>query len=88
MKFRYIPEGVCSRQIEFDIEKNIVKNVKFTGGCPGNLIALSRAIEGKTVEEVEKLFSDVRCGDKGTSCSMQLAIAVRKAYEEAKRKQA
>lgn len=86
MKFIYVPEGVCSSQIEFDIEGNIIKNVKFTGGCPGNLKALSKVIEGKTVEEIEELFRDIKCGNKETSCSMQLAIAVRKAYEEEKRK--
>lgn len=86
MKFIYVPEGVCSSQIEFDIEGNIIRNVKFTGGCPGNLKALSKVIEGKTVEEIEELFRDIKCGNKGTSCSMQLAIAVRKAYEEEKRK--
>jgi len=81
MKFKYIPQGVCSRQIEFDIEENIVKNVVFHGGCPGNLIALSRAIDGKTVEEIEKLFSSIKCGTKSTSCSAQLAKAVRQADE-------
>ena len=33
----YKPTGVCSQNIEFDIEDNKVKNVHFTGGCNGNL---------------------------------------------------
>ncbi len=39
--FTFNPEGVCSRFIRFDIDGNIVKNVKFIGGCPGNLQGIS-----------------------------------------------
>ena len=36
MHYSYTPEGVHSKSIEFDIENNIVKNVKIIGGCDGN----------------------------------------------------
>ena len=84
MRYKYKTQGTCSIQIEFDIEGNIIKNVIFYGGCPGNLSAISRVIEGKTVEQIEEWFKDIKCGNKPTSCSAQLAKAVRQAYEENK----
>lgn len=86
MRYTFIPKGTCTRKIEFDINNNIITNVKFFGGCPGNLRALERVIEGKTVEEIESLFKGIRCADKPTSCSDQLAIAVREAFEEIKKR--
>lgn len=71
-------------QIEFDINGDIITNVSFLGGCPGNLAAISRVVEGKTVKQIEEWFKDIRCGNKPTSCTAQLAKAVRQAYEEQK----
>lgn len=82
MRYKYKTQGTCSIQIEFDIEGNIIKNVLFYGGCPGNLLAISKVVEGKTVEQIEEWFKDIKCGNKPTSCSAQLAKAVRQAYEE------
>ena len=86
MRYSFKTYGTCSRQIDFDINDNIITNVTFYGGCPGNLAALSKVVDGKTVEEIEELFKDIKCGSKPTSCSAQLAIAVREAFEELKRK--
>lgn len=85
MRYTFVTKGTCSKKIEFDINDNIITNVKFYGGCPGNLKALEKVINGKTVEEIESLFKGIRCADKHTSCSDQLAIAVREAFEEIKR---
>lgn len=82
MHYQMKPHGVCSRQITFDLDGNVLHNVQFTGGCPGNLKAISRAVEGMTVEQVEHLFRGIDCGGKGTSCSDQLAALVRSAYDE------
>lgn len=76
------PQGVCPRKITFDLEDDVLHNVQFHGGCPGNLEAISRAVEGMTVGQVEQLFRGIDCGDKGTSCSDQLAALARRAYEE------
>lgn len=86
MRYSFKTYGTCTRQIDFDINDNIITNVTFYGGCPGNLAAISRVVDGKTVEEIERLFKDIKCGSKSTSCSAQLAIAVRKAFEELKKK--
>ena len=81
MHYKYKTQGTCSMQIEFDIDGDIITNVKFTGGCPGNLTAISRVVEGKSVEQIEEWFKDIKCGNKSTSCSAQLAKAVREAYD-------
>lgn len=87
MKYTYQTQNTCAQEIEFELEGNIVRNVKFLyGGCPGNLQALPRLVEGMTVEEIEEKIGGIICGIKGTSCADQLARAVRKAYEESKNK--
>ncbi|MDD6807130.1 MAG: TIGR03905 family TSCPD domain-containing protein [Oscillospiraceae bacterium] len=81
MTYSYRPQGVCPVQINFDINDGIVTNVKFHGGCNGNLKAISKAVDGKTAEEIHDLFNGIECGMKGTSCSDQLAKAVMEAFE-------
>ena len=83
MAYVYKTKGTCSSKIEVELEGNIVRNVKFTGGCPGNLLAIPKLVEGMTVEEVENRIAGVRCGMKHTSCGDQLAKAVREAYNAA-----
>ena len=85
MEYIFNTQNTCSRRIKFDLNDNIVTNVKFLdGGCPGNLQALPRLVEGMTVEEIEKKIGGIICGMRGTSCADQLAKAVRKAYDESK----
>lgn len=82
MTFTYKTQGTCSSQIEFELDGNIVKNVKFYGGCNGNLKGISALVEGMTVEEVQQKLAGIACGFKRTSCPDQLAKAVTKAYNE------
>lgn len=82
MRYDYSPPGVCARAISFDINDNVITNIQFTGGCNGNLKAISKLLEGKTVEEIEEKLRGNTCGPRSTSCADQLAIAVRKAYDE------
>ncbi len=84
MSYIYKTKGTCSTQIEVELDGNIVKNVKFTGGCQGNLQAIPRLVEGITVEEVERRISGIHCGMKNTSCGDQLAKALREAYDAQK----
>ncbi len=85
MKFSFKTHNTCAQVIEFTIEGNVITNVKFLGGgCPGNLQALPRLVEGMTVEEIEEKIGGIQCGIKGTSCADQLAKAVREAYEKEK----
>lgn len=71
-------------QIKFDIEGNVISNVEFIGGCNGNLKAISKLVDGFTVEQIEEKLLGNTCGMKPTSCADQLAKAVRAAYEENK----
>jgi uncharacterized protein (TIGR03905 family) len=84
MSYTYKTKGTCSTKIEVELEGNVVKFVKFTGGCTGNLQAIPKLVEGLTVEEVEEKLSGIKCGFKSTSCGDQLAKAVREAYENQK----
>lgn len=77
MKYTYIPKGVCSRQISFDIEDNVVKNVQFIGGCNGNLKGIASLVQGMNINEVIERLEGIKCGMKATSCPDQLAMALK-----------
>lgn len=80
MKYTYKTKGTCSTQIDREINGDIVSNVKFYGGCNGNLQAIPALIEGMTVDWIEERCKDIKCGFKNTSCADQLAHAIREAY--------
>ena len=84
MRYDYATEMVCSQQISFDLDDNIVSNIEFVGGCNGNLKAISKLVDGWTVEKIEEYLKGNLCGYRPTSCADQLARAVRKAYDEQK----
>ena len=75
---------VCSQQISFDIEGSVITGVSFVGGCNGNLKAVSKLVDGMTVEEIEAKLKGNTCGMRPTSCADQLCLAVREAYEKTK----
>lgn len=83
MVYTYTTQGTCSRQITFELDGNIVRNVKFTGGCNGNLKGISALVDGMTVDEIVEKLGGTTCGFKNTSCPDQLAKAVTKAYKSA-----
>lgn len=72
----YIPQGVCSRKITFDIVDGKLHNVKFYSGCPGNLLAIGKLVEGHDALEVANILEGNQCRN-GTSCADQLAKAIR-----------
>lgn len=85
MKYSFETENTCCKLIKFDLNGNIVTNVEFLGGgCPGNLQALPKLIDGMTVEEIEEKIGGIICGRRGTSCPDQLANAVKEAYKKSK----
>lgn len=84
MRYTVKPQWICASAISFDLEGNVVKNVSFTGGCDGNLKAVSKLVDGMTVEQIESILKGNTCGKKATSCTDQLAIALREKYEESK----
>lgn len=84
MKYSYKTQGVCSTQIEFEINDDVISNVSFTGGCNGNLKAISKLIDNKSVDHIESILKGNTCGHRSTSCADQLAKAVRIASDENK----
>lgn len=82
MKYSYKTEMTCSSRIDFDINGDVVTNISFIGGCNGNLKAISKLVNGMTVEQIEEKLRGNTCGMRPTSCADQLAIAVRTAYEK------
>lgn len=71
----YKTSGVCSRTIDFEIENNIIKHVKFNGGCLGNTQGVAKLVIGRSIDEVISLLSGIQCRN-GTSCPDQLAKAL------------
>ena len=82
MKYTYIPKNVCPIQITFDIEGDILKNIEFTGGCHGNLQAISSLLEGMPVSYAREKLSGIRCGHKSTSCADQLVAGIDEALSQ------
>ena len=82
MRYEYKTENTCSQLISFDINDSIVTGIEFYGGCNGNLKAISKLLEGSSVEEIEEKLLGNTCGRRPTSCADQLARAVRTAYNE------
>lgn len=81
--FSYRPQGVCSQEILFDIdEQGHVHNVQFIGGCPGNLTAISKLVEGSDATQIATLLKGNDCAGKGTSCADQLARALEEAVKK------
>ena len=64
MKYSYNTNGTCSRVIDFEVENGILKNVRFTGGCHGNLQGIAALVEGLEVEDVIQKLEGIRCREK------------------------
>ena len=82
MNYKYKTRGTCAREISFEMEDGIVKNVSFFGGCNGNLKGIAALVEGKKAEEIIPLIKGLKCGFKPTSCPDQLANALQEALNE------
>ncbi|MBE6624293.1 MAG: TIGR03905 family TSCPD domain-containing protein [Ruminococcaceae bacterium] len=81
MKYSFRTRGVCARNISFELEDGIVKDVSFMGGCNGNLKAISKLINGMEAQKVIDILRGNDCGGRGTSCADQLAIALEEAMK-------
>jgi len=77
----YKTQGVCSREIQFDIKDNKVMNVEYIGGCSGNTQGVARLIEGMDVDEAIRRMEGIKCGPRPTSCPDQLAKALKQCRE-------
>lgn len=75
----YVPEGVCSSRISFEIKDGVLRNVQFADGCSGNSQAISRLCEGMSIDDAIRRLKGIDCEDKGTSCPDQLSKALENA---------
>ena len=82
MEFSYKLSGVCSNRIQFELDNGIVSNIKYTGGCNGNLKGIAAMAEGMKAEDVIERLAGIRCGFKNTSCPDQLAKALAEALKQ------
>lgn len=81
MKYRFETQGTCSRQIDFEIENGIVKDVIFNGGCHGNTQGIVALVKGMNARDVISRLEGISCKGKPTSCPDQLAKALKTALE-------
>ncbi len=76
MQFTYKTKGVCSRAIDIEVENDVVKSVRFEGGCNGNTQGIAALVQGMKVDDVIARLRSIRCGFRPTSCPDQLAAAL------------
>ncbi|HAK68318.1 MAG TPA: TIGR03905 family protein [Treponema sp.] len=72
----FVPKGVCSIKLDFDLDDGKLRNVKFEKGCNGNLKAIGRLVEGRNAKEVADILRGNDCKGRGTSCADQFARAI------------
>lgn len=84
MKYEFKTSGTCSSAIAFEIDKDgKIANVKFTGGCNGNLKAIAKLVEGKDAGDIAEILEGNTCGMRPTSCADQLSKAIYSALKDA-----
>ena len=81
MTYTFFPKGVCSQQMDVEVEDGKILRVEVLGGCSGNLQGISKLLVGMDVDEAIRRMEGIRCGFKPTSCPDQLAKAI-KAYHD------
>ena len=79
MQYEYKPQNTYSQLIGFDIDGDVIRNIRFLDDCNGNLKAIAAMADGWTVEQIEQKLAGITCGRRPTSCADQLALAVRAA---------
>ena len=82
MTHRYKTRGTCSREITFDLEDGVVKNIRFQGGCNGNTKGIANLAEGMEATELIRRLQGLDCNGRGTSCPDQLAKAVEQVLQQ------
>ena len=74
----YTTTGVCSKQITFEIDdEGKIHNLRFLGGCPGNLSAISKLLEGQDSLTAANILEGNTCGPRNSSCADQLSKAIK-----------
>ena len=82
MTYTYIPKGVCSRKMTFELDDDTIVSLSVECGCNGNLKGISSLVKGRKVDEVIQALDEIHCGNKPTSCPDQIAQGL-KQYKHA-----
>ena len=77
----YKPTGVCSKEINIELDGDVIKSVRFTGGCSGNTQGVAALVTGMKVSDAISRLEGIRCGIRETSCPDQLAKALKQAIQ-------
>lgn len=81
-QFNYQPKGVCSMRISFELDdQDVVHNVRFMGGCPGNTVGVATLAEGQNARDLIEKLKGIDCRGRGTSCPDQLSLALAQALQ-------
>ena len=78
----YKPRGVCANRIDVELDGTTISSVSFSGGCDGNLRAISKLVQGQDAHDIIELLRGNRCGFKPTSCADKLTYALEAALQE------
>ncbi len=70
---QYKTQGTCCALMNVVLDENIINDVEFLGGCPGNLAGIRQLLKGMDIDTVIEKFSGITCGTKPTSCPDQLS---------------
>lgn len=74
MTYSFRPRGVCSQQMQVNVDdQGVIQELKVLGGCSGNLQGISALVQGMPAEQAIERLKGIRCGFKNTSCPDQLA---------------
>jgi len=76
MSYTYVPKGVCSQKMEFELNGSVIKKLVVTNGCNGNLSGIGKLVEGMEIDEVITRLQGINCGTRTTSCPDQIAKAL------------
>jgi uncharacterized protein (TIGR03905 family) len=82
-RFEFKPKGVCSRNMIFELNGDVIESLTVEGGCNGNLKGIASLIKGKKIDEVIESLDGICCGPRPTSCPDQIARAL-KSYTAAR----
>ncbi|MDR2422445.1 MAG: TIGR03905 family TSCPD domain-containing protein [Deltaproteobacteria bacterium] len=85
MEYSSQPKGVCPKHMSFKLDDGKISDIKFVGGCPGNLSAVALLSEGRSALEVAKTLKGVKCGQRKTSCPAELSKAIMAALKDSKK---
>ena len=82
MRKTYVTKGVCSRQIDIELDENgIITECKFLGGCNGNTQGVAALVIGMSAKDAIARLEGIKCGPRATSCPDQLACALKEMME-------